>query len=133
MEKDGIGVNTRIERIEDTLMSLIEGFARYKAQLIQAYDYAQRLSSRVAFGFLSSEEAASHRDELNHALRDYFRLRDQLDWWLEQARQIIASMLEVERGAASACALISDCDQEKAQAHEFEEPGGLFIELEEVF
>ena len=99
MEQDSLGANTRIERTEDTLMSLIEGFARYKSQLMQAYDYAQMLSSRVAFGFSSSEEATSHRDQLDHALRDYFRLRDQIDWWLEQARQLVPSRLEPERGA----------------------------------
>ena len=139
MEQDSIGANPRLERIEDTLISLIEGFARYRSQLMQAYDYAQMLSSRVAFGFSSSEEAATHRQQLDCALRDYFRLRDQIDWWLEQARQLVASMLEPERGAASAGAPIPDCNRDRAQAHKSEEepggrfPVGLFIELEEVF
>lgn len=139
MKQDGTDANARMERIEDTLLRLIEGFARYRSQLMQAYECAQALSSRAAFGFPNSEEEALHQERLDCALQDYSRLRDQIDWWLEQARQIIAGMIEVEERQTPTGAPLPDNGRDSAPAHQSEEgpsgkfPVGLFIELEGVF
>ncbi len=137
MKQDG--TDARMERIEDTLLRLIEGFARYRSQLMQAYECAQALSSRAAFGFTSSEAAALHQEQLDCALQAYFRLRDQIDWWLEQARQIIAGMIEVEGRQTPTGAPLPDNGRDSAPARQSEEvpggkiPVGLFIELEGLF
>ncbi len=139
MMQEGTDANARMERIEDTLLHLIEGFARYRSQLMQAYECAQALSSRAALGFTNSEEEALPQEQLDRALQDYFRLRDRIDWWLEQARQIIAGMIEAEERQTPTGAPLPDNGREGAPAHQSEEgpggqfPVGLFIELEAVF
>jgi hypothetical protein len=93
---------------------------------------------RAAFGFLDSEEAAQHQENMDRAVQDYFRLRDQIDCWLEQARQIIAGMIEVEERPTSTGVPSPDNGRESAPAHQSEGgtggdfPVGLLIELETV-
>ena len=101
MKQVGVDVNAEIARNEDSLLRLIQGFEQYKLQVTQAYDYAQAMLMRGAHGFSSPEKAALHEEELSHAIQAYFRLRDQIGWWLEQVRQIDAARTEIERQASS--------------------------------
>lgn len=117
MKEDGPGVNSKMQRIEDTLLRLIEGFARYRSQLMRAYERAQALSSRAAFGFSDSEAAALHRENMDRAVQDYFRLRDQIDHWLEQSRQIIVGIIEAEERSTSTGTPFPDNRKESAPAH----------------
>jgi hypothetical protein len=134
MKQVSVNVKTEIGRIEDSLLCLWEGFTLHKLQLTQAYRCAQALLARRESGFSSREEAALYEKTLSHAIQDYFRLRDQIDWWLAQAHQLVAALMEIERQASSMDASIREFNRKRARACEFEEePAMLLIELELVF
>ncbi len=125
----GADTEAEIERIEDSLSRLIEGFGRYRSQHKRAYDYAQALLSRAAQGFLSPLEATLHEERQSHALQNYFRLREQIDWWLGEIRQVAAALAELEQRETAGDAPVP-CLQPQGRE---EGPGMPFIELNEVF
>jgi len=133
MKQVGVNVNTEHGSIEDSLLSLWKGFTQYKLQLAQVHRCAQALLARRESGFSSREKAALFEETLNHAIQDYFRLRDQIDWWLAQAHQLVAALTEIERQASSMDMSVLKFNRKSAHDRGFEEePLMLFIELEIV-
>lgn len=107
-------VNAELARYEDSLLRLMEGFEQYKLQFMHASETAERLLIRKALGFSCPQQAASHEEKLRHAIQAYFRLRDQIGWWLEQVSQIVAALTEIERQASSMgapipCSIVRGC------------------------
>jgi virulence-associated protein VapD len=114
MKQLDLDVNAVVERNEDSLLRLIEGFEQYKLQLAQAYEHVQELLMRKAYGFSCPGSLALHEEELNHAIQAYFRLRDQIDWWLAQVRQVVANLAEIERQASPISAPSPECNRKSA-------------------
>jgi|ERR1044071_2383923 hypothetical protein len=129
-----VSVKTEIGRIEDSLLSLMTEFAQYRLQLARAYAYAQNLLAHRAGGFSSSEHKALFEATLDDAIYDYLQLRGQIDWWLEQAHQIIDALMEIERREASMDVSVPELDQQQVLTDGFEEgPTTSFIDLGYVF
>lgn len=129
-----VNVDAELWRIEDSLWSLREGFGQYRLQLARAYECAQALLARRERGFSSAEQAALYDEALDYAVQAYFQLRDRINWWLEQACQIIAALIEIEREVALMDASMSEFNRKRAQTREFEdEPCMPFIDLEGIF
>ena len=129
-----MSVKTEIERIEESLQSLMTGFAQYKMRLAWAYARAQLLLARRAGGFSSAEQEALYEATLDDAVEDYFQLRGQIDWWLEQARQIIGALTEMERRESSADAPAPEVNRQEVLTDWFEDgPTTSFIDLGYVF
>lgn len=127
-------MSVKIERIEDSLLSLMTGFAQYRLQLARAYAYAQNLLAHRAGGFSSSEHKALYEATLDDAIYDYLQLRGQIDWWIEQARQIIDALMEIERREAFTDESVPELDQQQVLTDGFEEgPTTVFIDLGHVF
>lgn len=129
-----MSVKTEIGSIEDSLLSLMTRFAQYRLQLAWAYACAQLLLARRAGGFSSAEQEALYEATMDDAIEDYFQLRGQIDWWLEQARQIVDALMELERREAFTDGSVPELDQQQALTDGFEEgPTTSFIDLGYVF
>ena len=110
------------------------GFAQYRLQLARAYACAQALLARKAGGFSSAEQETLYEATLDDAIQDYFQLRGQIDLWLEQARQIVDALMEIERREAFTDGAVPELDQQKVLTDGFEEgPTACFIDLGHVF
>ncbi len=110
------------------------GFAQYRLQLERAYACAQVLLARRAGGFSSAEQEALFEATLDDTLKDYFQLRGQIDWWLEEAHQIVDAMMEIEQREAFTDEAVPELDQQQALTDGFEEgPTACFIDLGHVF
>jgi hypothetical protein len=134
MRQPDFDVNAAAERNEDSLSRLIEGFEQYQLQLTQAYEYVQELLIRKAYGFSCPASLALHEEELNQAIQAYFRLRDQIDWWLAQVRQIVANLAEIERQASPISAPSPERNRQRALTPRvLEKPVMPLIVLKKVF
>lgn len=89
-----------IESIEASLSRLREEFAQYREQFERAYERASSLLARRTPGYLNSFEAALHEQTLLNALQEYFRLREQIDWWLAQVSQMVVLLTKAKRNSA---------------------------------
>jgi len=129
-----VSVKAEIGRIEESLLSLMTGFAQYRLRLARAYECVQVLLARRAGGFSSAEQEALYEATLDDAMRDYFQLRGQIDWWLEQARQVVDALTEMERRESSADVTAPEVNQQEVLTDGFEDgPATSFIDLGYVF
>ena len=90
--------------------------------------------ARRAAGFSSAEQEALYEETLDDATQDYFQLRGQIDWWLEQARQIVDDLIEIERREALTGGSVPELGQQQVLTDGFEEgPTTGFIDLGYAF
>jgi hypothetical protein len=94
--------DSELERVECSLFRLRELFALYREQYKQAYENTRLLLLRRARGFPNAFVAAVYEQTLRSALKDYFRLREQIDWLREQVSQLVYFLTETERREAKA-------------------------------
>lgn len=100
--------DSEIESVEDSLLKLREQFAQYREQFERAYENACSLLARRARGFSNPFEAALHEQTLSNALQDYFRLREQINWWLEQVGQLVFLLTKTQCNAAETKGIFLD-------------------------
>jgi glycyl-tRNA synthetase beta subunit len=100
--------DSEIERIEDSLSRLREEFAEYRKLFEQAHESARTLLAQRARGFSNPFEAALHEQALTNALQEYFRLREQIDWWLEQVSQLVILLTKLKCNSAETKGMFLD-------------------------
>lgn len=92
--------DSEIESVEDSLLKLRTEFAQYREQFERAYERTALLLARRTLGFSDPFEAALHEQTLTNCLQEYFRMRQQIDWWLEQVSQLLVLLTKSERNSA---------------------------------
>jgi chromosome segregation ATPase len=100
MELVKMDVNSDLDGIEQSLQTLSVEFAHYNSRLKRASERVHALSARIEGGFSNPERSAIYEETLNCALREYFQLREKIERWTEQVRQIVILLNEIEHRAA---------------------------------
>src|SRR4051812_45883924 len=88
---------SEIQSIEDSLMTMRDEFANYRANYERAYAKVRLLMVQRESGFSTSSDGEPQEQRMMEAIQVYCSLRIQIDWWLERVRNIIARISEIER------------------------------------